>query len=172
MNLEDLYHQRLTTPGSIHEHLPTLRAFSRGTVVEIGTNEAVSTTALLAAQPDSLTTWDLNPSPSAEDLRQHAGLTAYDVRQGDSRYIDIGRCDVLFIDSLHTREQLDIELRRHAPNVAESILMHDTTIFGERGEDGGQGLLVAIRGFLADFPEWRQIAHWLNCNGLMLLQRH
>jgi hypothetical protein len=171
VNLEDLYHLRLTTPGNIHEHLPTLRAFSRGVVVEIGTNEAVSTTALLAGQPDSLTTWDLNPSPSAEDLRQHAGRTAYDVRQGDSRYIDIGRCDVLFIDSLHTREQLDIELRRHAPNVTESILMHDTTIFGERGEDGGQGLLVAIREFLSDFPEWRQIAHWPNCNGLTLLRR-
>jgi hypothetical protein len=50
--------------------------------------------------------------------------------------------------------------------------MHDTTIFGERGEDGGQGLLVAIRGFLADFPEWRWISHWPNCNGLMLLRRH
>ena len=171
MNLEDLYHLRLTTPGNIHEHLPTLRAFSRGTVVEIGTNQAVSTTALLAAQPDSLTTWDLNPSPEAEALREHAGRTRYDVRQGDSRYIDIGQCDVLFIDSLHTREQLDIELRRHAPNVAESILMHDTTIFGERGEDGGQGLLVAIRGFLADFPEWRWISHWPNCNGLTLLRR-
>ena len=51
MNLEDLYYHRMTTPGNIHEHLPTLRAFSCGVVVEIGTNEAVSTTALLAAQP-------------------------------------------------------------------------------------------------------------------------
>jgi hypothetical protein len=49
--------------------------------------------------------------------------------------------------------------------------LHDTTIFGERGEDGGQGLLVAIREFLSDFPEWRWISHWTNCNGLTLLRR-
>jgi hypothetical protein len=171
VNLEDLYYLRRTTPGNIHEHLPTLRAFSRGVVVEIGTNEAVSTTALLAGQPDSLTTWDLNPSPNAEDLRQYAGKTHYDVRQGDSRYIEIGPCDVLFIDSLHTREQLDIELRRHAPRVTESILLHDTETFGERGEDGGQGLLVAVRAFLADCPEWRLVSHWPNCHGLTLLRR-
>lgn len=174
MNLEDLYHLRWNQPHNINEHLPVLRTLATEceAVVEIGTRDAVSTTGLLAGQPGSLTTWDIEPSSAADALREHAGRTRYDVRQGDSRYIEIGPCDLLLVDSLHTREQLAIELTRHATNVRRWILLHDTVTFGQTGEDGGQGLLVAVWEFLRDFPEWRQVAEWRNNNGLTLLRRH
>lgn len=173
MNLEDMYHDAWHRPGNINEHLPTLRALATEcrSVVEIGTNEAVSTVGLLAGQPGALTTWDLNPSPRAEALREHAGRTTYDVRQGDSRYIDIEPCDLLFVDSLHTREQLSIELWRHSPNVSRWILLHDTVTFGDRGEDGGLGLLWSVRAFVETFRVWTIAAEWRNNNGLMLLRR-
>jgi hypothetical protein len=174
VNLEDLYYRAWQTPGNICEHLPTLRALASDcdSVVEFGTNQAVSTTAFLAAQPARLMTVDINPSPDAESLRQHAGRTVYDVVQGDSRYVEIGPVDLLFIDSLHTREQLAVELATHARNVRRWILLHDTVTFGDRGEDGGQGLLVAVREFLGDRPEWRLSAEWRHNNGLMLLRYH
>ena len=173
MNLEDLYHLRWQTPHNINEHLPVLRTLATEceAVMEIGTRDAVSTTGLLAGQPGSLTTWDIESSPAAEALREHAGRTRYDVRQGDSRYIDIGQCDLLFIDSLHTREQLAIELARHAPNARRWLLLHDTETFGRTGEDGGLGLREAIYEFLRDCPAWRIIAEWRNNNGLTLLRR-
>jgi predicted O-methyltransferase YrrM len=174
VNLEDLYYRAWQTPGNINEHLPTLRALASDceSVVEFGTNQAVSTTAFLSAQPARLRTVDINPSPEAESLRQHAGKTVYDVVQGDSRYVEIGPVDLLFIDSLHTREQLAVELATHAKHVRRWIILHDTVTFGDRGEDGGQGLLPAVREFLGDRPEWRLSAEWRHNNGLMLLSRH
>ena len=54
-------------PHNINEHLPVLRTLATEceAVVEIGTRDAVSTTGLLAGQPGSLTTWDIEPSPAA-----------------------------------------------------------------------------------------------------------
>ena len=52
----------------------------------------------------------------------------------------------------HTADQLTRELQRHAGKVRQRIVLHDTQIFGERGEDGGPGLLVALRAFLREFP--------------------
>ena len=175
MNLEDLYHRAWQSPGNINEHLPTLRALASDceSVIEFGTNQAVSTTAFLAAQPARLKTIDINPSPEAEALRQYAGSTVYDVIQGDSRFVTLAEpVDLLFIDSLHTREQLAVELATHARSVRRWIILHDTVTFGDRGEDGGQGLLVAVREFLGDRPEWRVSAEWRNNNGLMLLRRY
>jgi hypothetical protein len=175
VNLEDLYHCAWHTPGNINEHLPTLRALASDcdTVVEFGTNQAVSTTAFLAAQPARLKTVDINPSPEAEGLRQYTGKTVYDVVQWDSRFVTLAEpVDLLFIDSLHTREQLSVELATHARSVRRWILLHDTVTFGDRGEDGGLGLLTAVREFLGDRPEWRVSAEWRNNNGLMLLRRY
>jgi len=173
MNLEDLYHRACTTPGNINEHLPLLRTLATecDSVVEFGTNEAISTTALLAAQPWELTTFDLNPSLQAEALREHSGMCRFDVRLGDSRYIEPVECDLLLIDSLHTREQLELELSLHARGVRRWIALHDTVTFGERGEDGGLGLLPAMRNFLQQNPPWRVVAHWTNNNGMTLLRR-
>lgn len=172
MTIEDLYHRAWRTPGNIHEHCPTLRALASilPRVVELGTNQAVSTTALLAGRPKSLTTWDLHESREANALAEYAGRTDYRVRQGDSRLIDIDECDLLFIDTLHTREQLSIELARHSPQVTTAIVLHDTTTFGATGEDGTLGLRPAIDEFIAR-GDWRIEADWPGCNGLMMLRR-
>ena len=50
-------------------------------------------------------------------------------------------------------------------------MLHDTQIFGERGEDSGPGLLVALRAFLREFPEWSVICHTQANHGLTVISR-
>ena len=173
MRLEDRYHKACRTPGNIHEHLPTLRAMASvcDGVVEIGTNEAVSTVALLAAQPLRLVTVDINPSPAAEELVEISGATMFDMVTCDSLTWDGMGCEMLFIDSLHTAEQLSRELAIHSPRCSRWIVLHDTETFGETGEDGGRGLMYAVWEFLGDNRQWERVSHWPNCNGLTLLGR-
>jgi predicted O-methyltransferase YrrM len=173
MNLEDLYHRAWQTPYNVNEHCPTLRllASEADSVVEFGTNAAVSTTAILAGQPKRFMTVDLNPSPEAEKLRAVAGRTAFEILQADSLVIEIDSCDLLFIDSKHTAEQLAGELDRHAVKVRRWIVLHDTVTFGLTGEDGGRGLQAALATYLADHREWRIAAEWRNNNGLTVLKR-
>jgi len=90
------------------------------------------------------------------DLFRNRRLSRAAVRgsfQFFSLSVDIASCDLLFIDTRHTADQLTWELQRHAGKVRQRIVLHDTQILGERGEDGGPGLLVALRAFLREFPE-------------------
>jgi len=50
-------------------------------------------------------------------------------------------------------------------------VLHDTQIFGERGEDAGPGLLVALRAFLKANPEWSVIDHTQVNHGLTVISR-
>ena len=107
----------------------------------------------------------------AELLKSRQGATAFSFVQGDSLSVDIEPCDLLFIDTRHTAAQLTAELERHAGNVRRRIVLHDTQIFGERGEDGGPGLLVALRAFLKAHPEWSVIYHTQVNHGLTVISR-
>jgi len=45
------------------------------------------------------------------------------------------------------------------------------TTIGERGEDGGPGLLYAVRAWVRQHPEWTVVRHDRNNHGLMILSR-
>lgn len=177
------------TPSDINEHLETLRKYASECehVTEIGTRGSISTTALLAAQPADLITWDINPfaivsQPNA-DLLGMAGRTKFQPRCGDSLKITIEPTDMLFIDSLHTFKQLDAELARHCDPenppysggpVRKYILLHDTSTFGRVGEDGkAPGLIRAIEWFQScyAFPLWTLKEERRQNNGLVVLER-
>jgi len=173
VDLEQLYFRACTTPGNIHEHLPTLRRLSSGSrqVIEFGVEHAISTTAMLAGQPGKLTSYDLRPSPETESLRAVAGRTEFDFRTGDSLTIDPEPCDLLFIDSLHTEAQLRVELNRHAADVGRWIVLHDIISFGWVGEHGQPGLMQAVIGFLRHNHVWQIAEVFTNNNGLLVLER-
>lgn len=78
-------------------------------------------------------------------------------------------CDVLFIDSVHTYQMLIDELRKYAGSVSRYIIMHDTQVHGKTGEDGGPGLLPALREFMREFPEWSVINHTNTQHGLTVI---
>jgi hypothetical protein len=63
------------------------------------------------------------------------------------------------------------EFQRHADKVRRWIVLHDTQIFGERGEDGRPGLLPAVQRFLNENPDWSVISHTQANHGLTVLSR-
>lgn len=54
-------------------------------------------------------------------------------------------CDLLFIDSVHTAARLSDEFMKFVPQVSRYIALHDTMLHGNKGEDGGPGLMGPIR---------------------------
>ncbi|MFN9822510.1 MAG: DUF6171 family protein, partial [Planctomyces sp.] len=173
LTLEQLFEKARSTKSDINEHCDKLRelAAQADSVVEFGMRHGVSTVALLAGQPKQMISYDLHQDPVAELLKSRQGATAFSFVQGDSLSVDIEPCDLLFIDTRHTAAQLTAELERHARNVRCRIVLHDTQIFGERGEDGGPGLLVALRAFLKANPEWSVIYHTQVNHGLTVISR-
>ena len=173
LTLDALFEKARSTPSDINEHCDTLKqlASESDVVIEFGMRHGVSTVALLAGQPKRLISYDLNQDPIAEVLKRQQGDTEFSFVQGDSLSVQIEPCDLLFIDTRHTADQLTQELQRHADKVRRRIVLHDTQIFGERGEDGGPGLLPALRRFLKEQPEWSVVSHTQTNHGLTVISR-
>lgn len=172
--LEDLYDEAARTPSDINEHCGKLRELSSQCerVVEFGMRHRVSTVALLAGQPRHLLTIAGNHEPAFISLQKHAGITQFEHRFGTSLDTDIPDCDLLFVDTRHTAEHLSQELRRHASHVRRWLVFHDTEVYGEVGEDGGLGLLPALREFLQREPQWRVVSHTRANHGLTVISRN
>lgn len=178
-------------PSDINEHLPTLRRLAEQCehVTEFGMRGGMSTLAFLAAQPKKLVSWDIDPfavlSQNTMNLMLMSGGTVFEPRVGDSLSVSIERTDMLFIDSLHTFAQCKAELERHANPyshvtgdtkckclVKKFLVFHDTSTYGWVGEDGKDGLVMAI-GWFQDrfaFPVWGLVERYENNNGLIVLR--
>lgn len=186
---EDAYATLQKLPSDINEHMPTLRRLASECkhVTEFGMRGGLSTFALLAAQPKTLISWDINPgaivSQQSNLLLALAGETSFQPRVGNTLSISpIEPTDMLFIDTLHTWKQLKEELWRHVfPDhftgkclcrVKRYIVFHDTSTFGYVGEDGEQpGLLAAIEWFQRNaMPIWGVVEKYENNNGLLVLR--
>lgn len=170
---QEWYEKAATEPSDINEHVPTLKELAAGcdTVVEFGVRTGVSTAGLLAGKPKRLLSYDLNDSPHVRSMAPAVTETNFEFIRGDSLEVEISDCDLLFVDTKHTADQLYRELTQHAPKVRRRIAMHDTEIFGEIGEDGSPGLLPALRRFLAENPDWFTIRHDRNNHGLTVISR-
>jgi len=134
MDLEQKYQHALNNFSDMQEYLPHLRRFASECkhITEFGIRTAVSTTALLAAQPDVLVAYDIGLQLNyLQDLERVKGRTNFQYWQGDTRDIDIDIdvTEMLFIDTLHTYAQLKIELQRHKGKVRKYLAFHDTTAF-------------------------------------------
>lgn len=162
------------TPSDIHEHLPLLKKLASEveTVVEMGVRTGVSTRAFLAARPKRIVSLDVNAAPAELKTLADAEGVPWFFRQESSLAAAPIDCDLLFIDTLHTADQLRMELDRHAGHARRYIVLHDTETFGLHGEGGGNGLLKAVSEFLQAHPaEWELHLHRKNNNGLTVLKR-
>lgn len=174
-NLYAEFMRVVATPSDINQHCEKLRQLSAqcNRVTEFGMRSGVSTTALLAGQPKTFVTYDLNYHPVVDKLLSLKGKTDFSFKRGDTRLIGIDETDFLFIDTLHTEEQLTTELSRHAEKVKRWIALHDTMTFGYNDEGGGpgRGLRHALKDFLADRQEWRVIYDVPENNGLTVIEK-
>lgn len=178
----------------INEHLPTLRRYASQCkhVTEMGTRFAVSTYALIIAKPEKVVSIDLNRhffSPYEKEIREFSNAcgTNFVFKEEDVLKIEIEETDLLFIDTLHTYNQLSKELRKHQKNVRKWIVLHDTVTFGRKDEDFYQngkissevsgetitkrGLYTALEDFLEENKSWKIKEHFTNNNGLTVLER-
>lgn len=162
-SLDELYDLASGLPSDIRAHVPTLRKLAKGrqTVVEFGVRFGISTIALLAGRPKQLLSYDIADPPTQEVIAKAAGAR-WEFTKGDSRQVTIPRCEVLFIDTLHTKEQLRAELERHHEKVADLIVLHDTETFPE---------LWQPIGWLLETGQWRVESHTRADNGLTILRR-
>jgi hypothetical protein len=177
MDLETEYQNLCQAQSDISDALPVLRSYASKVkhVTEFGIRTAVSTTALLAAQPDTLISYDLELNlPHLEKLLALKGRTDFRFYKGDTRVIEIEPTDFLFIDTCHQYRQLKAELERHSQKVRKYIAFHDTT--GYRFTDEGdsptekKGLWPAIEEWLAREP-WEMCFELPSGWGFTVFQR-
>ena len=135
-----------------HHQWDLFREYSKGKrVCEIGVHFGGSTRTFLQAPCASLISVELAPVAGIEDeLRKIAeeAEVKWKFIVGNSLKVGPFLCEVLFLDSLHTKSQLLAELRRYGPLTSERILVHDTVFWGTAGEDKGPGLVEAVGEFV------------------------
>jgi hypothetical protein len=174
-DLAAAYQWACTTVSDINQHLPTLYRYASccSHVTEFGTRTGVSTLALLRGLPERLIAYDWERQPEVDQLEQLARLQNVDFsfRQEDTRSALPEPTDLLFIDTLHTRGQLEAELKSAGDRVSRYLIFHDTETFGEEGEDGGAGIWPAISAFVRRHRSWSLLEHRPANHGLTVLKR-
>lgn len=175
VNFKQEYVNACKTASDINEHLPYLKSLASEceSVTEFGVREGNSTRAFLASSIKKLTCYDLYQSGTVSRLFSEPSDRDLKYLLGDTREIDIEETDLLFIDTLHTFEQLSIELAKHSNKVRKYIVLHDVYTYGCIGESEGdhKGLLYAVSDFLKNNSEWSIKKFTTENNGLMVLER-
>ena len=166
--IEEKYQQLL--PSDIGEHLPTLKKYAllSDRIVELGVRGMVSTWALLAGHPHYMISIDIvHPSEHKGNVEETKAMAEkegvnLEFLKASSLEIELFRHDLLFIDTIHSYEQLSQELKIHSPHTTKYIIMHDTVI---------PEMQKAITEFLNNNMDWKVKEDFLNNNGLTVLQR-
>lgn len=175
------YMESLNHGQAIIEHLPILLEYANkvDSIIELGVNIGHSTVTFLISGK-KLRSYDIRLNLDVLRLFTIAKFLQQDVEyiEADTLNLVIEECDLLFIDTKHTYEQLSKELLLHGNKAKKYIIFHDTHTFGTMGEDkdGNRdvndiGLLPAVIEFVIQNPNWRFIVHKVNNNGLTILER-
>lgn len=156
-------------------HIPRLRGLAAkcDSAVEFGIRKGDgSTLALIEGVRKKLRSYDrkLFPIPHIWAIAHERGID-FRAIEADVRYIPpVEECDLLFIDTDHWYGQLKTELAIHARSARKYIVLHDTVTSWEEDMDR-PGLRWAVEEFLEANPEWFISAHYLDWNGLMVLEK-
>lgn len=189
--MEELYLNLCVTASDINQHLPVLRHYASkcNHVTEMGVRGVISTFAFAASKPKTLKAIDLyHPSNWNGDERLKfvenyclENNINFEFILGNTLEIEIEQTDFLFIDTLHTYEQLKTELKKHGNKVTKYIGFHDTTLFEYTDEHNSytdknmsgdiKGLWPAIEEFLTNNSHWKLLERRTNNNGLTILER-
>lgn len=179
---------QLNNPTDMWGYMSLLRdlASTHASVVELGVWDCTSTWALAGGFPKKLRSYDVGrlrpgvpewtdaPKDFVAEVEEACVDSGVDFKftQASSLEIELEEHDLLFIDTLHTYDQLTQELKMHAGKVRKTIVMHDTSIFGLVDQHGKTpGLWNAIVDFLAAHPEWRLKRRIEDTYGLTILER-
>lgn len=168
--LKNEYIAACNTPSDINRHVPVLRklALECDSVVELGVRTGVSTRAFLPLNV-KLRSYDIEADARVNELFLMANSLGRDMQyiMGDSLKIDIEPTDLMFVDTVHSYDQVSAELARHASKVRKYIAFHDTFVFGL----GRENILSAVIEFMMKNPEWEFYHYDTQNNGLTVIKR-
>lgn len=186
-----IYENECSKPSDINEHLPTLLKYANECdhITEMGVRWVSSTWPLLLSNPKKMISYDIVMHPKINEVIELANENKlnYQFIEADVLKITIEETDLLFIDTLHTYNQLICELELHSDKSKKYIILHDTTSFGsvdeviynhaspdiKNLETKKQGLWNAVIDFLDSDKgkNWEIHERHMNNNGLTILKR-
>jgi len=177
--IEQKYIEKCNTISDINEHLPALYEYAKKceTVAEFGVRDVCSSFAFAHAKPKKLICVDMQTNVFVREFTEMCKNENIEMRfdHANTLSYELEPVDLLFIDTLHTYSQLSEELKLHHSKVKKYLIFHDTISYGTRNEhntpDEKQGLVPAIKEFLQEHPEWKEICTYTNNNGLTILER-
>lgn len=189
--IEEIYLRNCQTTSDINEHLPILRGYSSTCkhITEMGVRGACSTWAFLSSGAEKIVSYDIHKDDSIYEVIYYANEYGLDFNfiQSDVLKIEIDNTELLFIDTLHTYNQLSKELDLHSEKVSKFIILHDTLLYGFMDEfiydhaseeikstpTTKQGIWDAVVDFLSSEKgsDWYVFEKFANNNGLTILKR-
>lgn len=174
ITLDDLFHGVKETPSDFHEHVETLLELASqvDVAVELSAWNKPALVAMAAGKPKVLRSVCAAPKEAFSFLPPLLkDKTDFAVVRQSSLEAEPFAHDLLFVDTAHTAARVRAELERWGPHCRRWIVLHCTSTFGERGDDGSAGILYGIDGFLDAHPEWFVKSHATNNHGLTVLSR-
>jgi hypothetical protein len=185
------YDYCFNTLSDINEHLPILLNYAKECehITEMGIRWVTSTWAFLLSNPKKIIGYDILKHDNLNEVIELSKI--YDIDyfffESDVLDIEIEPTDLLFIDTLHTYNQLTLELDLHSKNVKKYIILHDTVTYGLNDEIIYEnssiniknkkiektGLINAVNDFLKseNGNSWYVLKEYKNNNGLMILKK-
>lgn len=189
--LKQINDRHKITAVDINEHLGTILKYASECehVTEFGIRDGSSLSSILLANPKKVNAYDIKLSVFSliEEYKKYAidNNIDFNVYEADVLSINIEETDMLFIDTLHTYNQLKKELEIHAKKVKKYIIFHDVVTFGHQDEliyshasdiiksqpKEKQGLMTAINEFLDNDKSFKIKEMFTNNNGLLVLEK-
>ena len=166
--LAEWYELARTADSDFVEHVVTLKELCDGMehVAELSGWSKPALVAMLASSAKKVTSYVPGQKREWPALRK---LEPERLVTSSVLPAEIEPCDLLFCDTNHTADTVYDQLTRHEKNVRRYLVIHTTEIFGERGDDGGPGVLHAIRRFLKENRRWTSVRNDPNNNGMVVL---
>jgi hypothetical protein len=184
------YNKHKNTPSDINEHLETLYNLGKecSHITEMGVRWVSSTWPLVYSNPKKIISYDIVTNPNIIEVINLCNEYSvdYSFHERDVLQLEIEPTELLFIDTLHTYNQLINELKIHSNKVSKYIVLHDTEFFGRVDEfvyehasnlikgnpTTKQGLMTAVEDFLSTElgQSWELFKIYKNNNGLTILK--
>lgn len=171
-----LYSWARSTPRDIEKHFDTLREYADKceTVVEI-TGRRETVIPFLVSKAKTIYTFGAEYDLLVKNFRTNRYSTNKDYKfrlvNKTADVQDIEQTDLLFLDMEHNEKDVWDALTRFGDKVNKYLVFHDTSAFGEKGDNGGPGVMPAIRRWLKEKPEWTVVYSSDIQHGLLVLSR-
>lgn len=149
---------------AVRQYLP-----SGGSYKELGTHQGATAANAVLCGAKQVTLVDISMGlfePSRKLFEEYCEQQGTELRVWEKNSLDpatVSACDILLIDSYHTRAHMERELEVHAKYVKGHIVFHDTT---HRPE-----LFQGIRAYLSRHPEWELLDHQTESVGYTVIGR-